>query len=85
MIDKINEKNLLTTIKAIFLFTITTLVFINTFVLAYLVPIVGFHLIPENQAAAELWEVVNLVMGGCLAILIVCAFVYGTVKLVKRL
>ncbi|RLJ04041.1 MAG: hypothetical protein DRP18_05225 [Candidatus Aenigmatarchaeota archaeon] len=49
-------------IKAVFLLSLTTLVILNTLVLAYLVPIVGYHLMPENQTAAEFWRVTGLIM-----------------------
>ena len=49
-------------IKAIFLSSLTTLVILNTLVLAYLVPVVGYHLMPENQTATEFWRVTGLVM-----------------------
>lgn len=75
--------SLLTTIKAIFLFAITSLVIINTYVLVYLVPIVGYHIMPDNQAGAELWKVVTLIMEGCLTAIIICVAIYGTIKLVN--
>ena len=49
-------------IKAIFLSSLTTLVILNTLVLAYLVPVVGYHLMPENQTATEFWRVTGLIM-----------------------
>ena len=80
-----NEKNLLTSLKKIFLFTITTLVLINTYVLIYTVPIVGYYIIPESQAATELWGIVSSVMGICIAIIIMLGVVYGSVKIVNFL
>ena len=78
-----NVKELLTTIKAFYLFALTTLVLINTYVLVFTVLIVGNHVMPDNQAAAELWEVVILAMQGCLSVIIICGVAYGTVKIVK--
>ena len=80
-----NEKNLLPSIKTIFLFVLTTLILINTCVLIYTVPIIGYHIISDNQAAAELWRVVAWVMGICIAAIITCGVMYGSVKIVNFL
>lgn len=78
-----NEKNLIATLKTVFLFTITTLVIINTYVLIYTVPIIGYQITPDNQAAAELWRVVGSVMDICITVIITCGVVYGSVKIVN--
>ena len=77
-------KNLFDIIKAIYLSTLTILVFINTCILVYLVPIVGFHIMPNNQAAVELWKVVTLVMQGCITVIIICIIVYMVVRIVRK-
>ena len=78
-----NEKNLISTLKTVFLFTITTLVIINTYVLATLVPVIGYHIMPDNQAAAEAWKIVSSVMEILVTIIIVLGVVYGSVKIVN--
>lgn len=80
-----NEKGILNNLKTIYLFALTILVFINTCVLAYTIPIIGNHIMPENQAVAELWEVVTLAMQGCIAVIIMCCVAYGVVKVFKKL
>ena len=77
-------KKMFDIIKAIYLSTLTILVFINTCILAYLVPIVGFHIIPDNQAAVEMWKVVTLVMQGCITVIIGCIVVYMFVRIVRK-
>lgn len=80
-----NERSLLTTIKTTFLFVLTTLVLINTCVLIYAVPIIGYQIMPDNQAAAEVWRVVALVMGVCMAAIVTCGVVYRSAKIVNFL
>ena len=77
-------KNLFSIIKAIYLSVLTILVFINTCILAYLVPIVGFHIMPDNQAATEMWKTVTLIMQGCITVIIGCIVVYMIVRIVKK-
>ena len=77
-------KNLFDIIKATYLSTLTILVFINTCILAYLVPIVGFHIMPDNQAAAEMWKTVTLVMQGCITVIIGCIIVYMAIRIVRK-
>lgn len=78
-----NEKNLITTLKIVFLFTLTSLVIINTYVLATLVPVIGYQIMPDNQAAAEAWKIVSSVMEILVTIIIVLGVVYGSVKIVN--
>lgn len=80
-----NEKNLLPNIKTIFLFVLTTLVLINTCVLIFTIPIIGNHVMPDNQLAAQVWRVVGLVMGVCIACVVTCGVMYGCVKIVNFL
>ena len=78
-----NDKNLIATLKTVFLFTLTSLVIINTYVLATFVPIIGYHIMPENQAASEAWKVVSSVMEILVTIIIMLGVVYGSVKIVN--
>ena len=80
-----NEESLLTTTKSIHLFVLTSLVIINTIVLAVIVPIFTYYVMPDNQAFASVWEIVSLMMEGCVVIIIMSGIVYGTVKVIKKL
>ena len=77
-------KNLFSIIKDVHLITLTILVFINTFILITLVPIIGYHIMPDNQTAAELWEMITLIMQGCIGIVIMYSIVYVTFKIVEK-
>ena len=80
---KMSEKRLLDNIKAVFLCALVILVFINTIVLASIVPFIGHHLMPGNQAGASAWETIAMVMTGCMAAIIMSVIAYGTVKVIK--
>ena len=87
MSDKEPKRKILTTIniKTIFLITLTTLVIINTCTLAYLVPIVGFHIMPDNQAAVEMWKTVTAIMSICTSLIIACGIIYVTTKVINKI
>lgn len=79
-----NTRRILNYTKAIFFAALTILVTINTLVLAFLVPIIGQHIFPDNQAVAELWRAVGLVMQGCLTVIILSLVVYAVVKILEK-
>ena len=82
--ERVNTKRILNYTKTIFFAALTTLVTINTLVLAFLVPIVGHHISPDSQAIAELWRTVGLVMQGCLTVIILSLTIYTIVKILEE-
>ena len=81
---EIKIKKLLSIIKVVFLLGLASLVIINTIVLCTLVPFVGYHLAPDNQTAAEMWEFVSTLMKMFLSIIFISIIAYGSVKIIQK-
>ena len=75
---------LIACIKAVFLFTFVLIVFMNTLVLCAFIPLIGYHLMPNNQVASELWSWCDLAMVGCMCTMILCVVAYATIVLVYK-
>ena len=83
MNGKTKEETLLENIKTVFLFSLTFLVVLNTFVLYVTLPLIGHHIAPNNQSIVLGCQWILLIMGGCISLFIMLGIAYATVRIVQ--
>ena len=77
------ENALLDKVRSILLFFLTLLVFVNTIILASVIPALGHYFAPYNQEAMVACKIVILTMEGCMVAMIISSVAYGTVKVLN--